>query len=246
MSELAVSIRQHGLLQPIAVRQMSSGYQLISGERRLRACRSIGLKTVSALVLDVTEQQAAMLTMIENLQREELGFFEEAEGYSTLICIHGLTQREVAEQIGKKQSTVANKLRLLQLSPDIRTRILHAGLSERHARCLLRLKNDASRESALDKMIARHLSVRQSEELIEGMLQADLSVTPRQPRHINRVYADWRLLNNSIKSAVGHMRDAGIPVKYTLHEEEDYMQATIIMPKRREEPITFIPISAKK
>ena len=151
IQELADSIRQIGLLQPINVRRCGDGkYELIAGERRLRACKLAGLSYVKALITStLSDQELASIAMIENLQRENLHFFEEAEGYQSLLREHGFTQEELAKKLSKNQSTIANKLRILKLTRNVKDKILTTGLSERHARALLRLHNEKAQPSGL-------------------------------------------------------------------------------------------------
>ena len=209
LQELALSIRQHGLLQPISVRALPGGrYQLIAGERRLRACRLIGQATIRAVVLSVDEHQAALLCMVENLQREGLHFFEEAEGFASLIRVHGLTQEQVAERLGKQQSTIANKLRLLRLPQQVREIVIRCGLSERHARALLRLPNAAMQLQIAQRIASEGLNVRATDTLVERILQELMPLEeadePASGR-VRRAYGDWRLLNNAIKTSVNQM-----------------------------------------
>ena len=146
LQDLCESIRQVGLIQPISVRKLGGPYyELIAGERRLRACRMAGIRRIDAIVLPANDQDSAMVALVENLQRENLSFFEEAEGYYNLINEHGFTQEELARRMGKTQSAVANKLRLLKISPAIRRRLAESTLSERHARALLRIHDEIGR-----------------------------------------------------------------------------------------------------
>ncbi len=247
LQELALSIRQHGLLQPISVRALPGGrYQLIAGERRLRACRLIGQATIRAVVLSVDEHQAALLCMVENLQREGLHFFEEAEGFASLIRVHGLTQEQVAERLGKQQSTIANKLRLLRLPQQVREIIIRCGLSERHARALLRLPNASLQLQIAQRIAAEGLNVRATDTLVERILQelmpleeADEPTTGR----VRRAYGDWRLLNNAIKTSVNQMVTAGLPVQYFLRDAGDNMEILVLVPKnahRAQQPLSVV------
>jgi len=171
LGELAASITQHGLLQPIFVRSNGAFYELVAGERRLRAARLAGLTHIPALVKETGEQASAVLALVENLQREDLHFLEEAEGYLNLAQEHSLTQEEIAGRVGKSQSGVANKMRLMRLGRALRAELAQAGLTERHARALLRLPEELMQRKALGHIIHRQLNVRQAEDLIDGMLQ---------------------------------------------------------------------------
>ena len=153
LDELAQSIKTYGLLQPILVRRHQGAYQLVAGERRLRACKLLGWQKIPAVIREVNDSAMAAMALIENLQRENLSYFEEAEGYQRLLDEFGLTQEVLAQRIGKSQSTIANKMRLLKLATSIQQKLLEAGLSERHARALLRLPDNESREKVLEKII---------------------------------------------------------------------------------------------
>ncbi len=227
LSELATSIQRNGLLQPIVVRTAAKGFQLIAGERRLRACRMAGFETIRAIVISVDNEQAALLCMVENLQREQLHFFEEAQGYERLIRIHGLTQQKLAERLGKQQSTIANKLRLLRLDERIKAKIMRYNLSERHARALLRLSDTESRKAILDQVVKRDLNVRETEELI----QQSLIPSSKGKAKIQRIYSDWRLLNNSVKAMVNKMRRTGSVVHYSVQDMGTSIKMSITMPK---------------
>ena len=247
LQELALSIRQHGLLQPISVRALPGGrYQLIAGERRLRACRLIGQATIRAVVLSVDEHQAALLCMVENLQRERLHFFEEAEGFASLIRVHGLTQEQVAERLGKQQSTIANKLRLLRLPQQVREIVIRCGLSERHARALLRLPNAAMQLQIAQRIASEGLNVRATDTLVERILQELMPLEeadePASGR-VRRAYGDWRLLNNAIKTSVNQMVTAGLPVQYFLRDAGDNMEILVLVPKnahRAQQPLSVV------
>ncbi len=247
LQELALSIRQHGLLQPISVRALPGGrYQLIAGERRLRACRLIGQATIRAVVLSVDEHQAALLCMVENLQREGLHFFEEAEGFASLIRVHGLTQEQVAERLGKQQSTIANKLRLLRLPQPVREIVIRCGLSERHARALLRLPNAAMQLQIAQRIASEGLNVRATDTLVERILQELMPLEeadePASGR-VRRAYGDWRLLNNAIKTSVNQMVTAGLPVQYFLRDAGDNMEILVLVPKnahRAQQPLSVV------
>lgn len=209
LTELAESIAQYGVLQPLLVSPAEDGrYMLIAGERRLRASRMAKLTEVPVIISEYTSQQIAEIALIENLQREDLHYLEEAEGYEQLMEQFHLTQEAMAARVGKKQSTIANKLRLLRLSPTVRKVLVDAALSERHARALLKLSDDTRRLEALEVIIAKKYSVRQTEEYIAKLLDA------KQPEKQRRmvIVNDVRIYLNSIKQVVGAIKDVGIPV----------------------------------
>lgn len=209
LTELSESIAQYGVLQPLLVSPAEDGrYMLIAGERRLRASRMAKLTEVPVIISEYTSQQIAEIALIENLQREDLHYLEEAEGYEQLMEQFHLTQEAMAARVGKKQSTIANKLRLLRLSPTVRKVLVDAALSERHARALLKLPDDTRRLEALEVIIAKKYSVRQTEEYIAKLLDA------KQPEKQRRmvIVNDVRIYLNSIKQVVGAIKDVGIPV----------------------------------
>ena len=209
LEELADSIAQYGVLQPLLVAPAEDGrYLLIAGERRLRASRMAKLEEVPVIISEYTSQQIAEIALIENLQREDLHFLEEAEGYEQLMEQFHLTQEALAARVGKKQSTIANKQRLLRLSPEIRKLLVEKNLSERHARALLRLDDDAQRMEVLQTVIARGYNVRQTEEYIAKLLAEKQQEKKKRLVIVN----DVRIYLNSIKQVVNSIKSVGIPV----------------------------------
>lgn len=232
LEELGNSIRQYGLMQPLVVRQLNCNeYELIAGERRLRACRHIGLERVPAVIMCVGGTDSAVLALIENIQRENLNYMEEAEAFTALISEHGLTQEELADKLGKKQSTVANKIRILKLSPEIRAVLMQNRLTERHARALLRLPDEKTRRRALDSIVQRGLNVAKSEELIEAMLEKIQGISKEKQKKNIRVFKDIRIFVNTIRQAVDMMKQSGIAAQSNKREFEDYIEYTIKIPK---------------
>ena len=218
LEELSASIAQYGVLQPLLVSPTEDGrYLLIAGERRLRASRMAKLTEVPVIISDYTNQQIAEIALIENLQREDLHFLEEAEGYEQLMEQFHLTQEAMAARVGKKQSTIANKLRLLRLSPAVRKVLVDAGLSERHARALLKLDDDAKRLEVLEVVVAKNYSVRQTEEYINKLLEDNQQEKRRRMVIVN----DVRIYLNSIKQVVNAIKDVGIPVNMEQTVEGD-------------------------
>ena len=235
---LADSIRKNGIIQPLVVRKREDGgYELIAGERRLRAARFAGLKEVPCVEQTVDDRKAAVLCLIENLQRRDLTLFEEAEGIRALMNEWGLSQYETAVRLGKSQSAVANKLRLLRLNPDQRARIVAAGLSERHARALLRLVEDKERDDALNEIIARQLSVRETEEYIEALLTppVEQAVLEKPPVIREHVIRDFRIYVNTLTKAVDTIRRSGLDARADKTENDAFIRYTVIIPKERRE-----------
>ena len=225
---LAQSIRSNGILQPLLVRALENGqYELIAGERRLRAARLIGLSKVPCIVNSVSETDSATFAIIENLQRQNLDYFEEAEAMAVLINNYRMSQEELCKKLGKAQSTLSNKLRLLKLSEEMRYKISRAGLSERHARALLSLTDEVQRARALSIIIDRHLTVSESESLIEQMLRKN--ETPK--RQILKGFKDIRIFINTLNNAVDTIRKAGIDADSGKTETDEYVEYIVRIPK---------------
>ena len=229
LQELAQSIAVYGILQPLTVRKKENEYQLVAGERRLRAAKLAGLKQVPCLIAQVEERDAGLLALIENLQRRDLNCFEEAEAIAALLRRYGLSQEQAARKLGKSQSAVANKLRLLRLPEDVRTAILENNLTERHGRVLLRLDDAESQRNALRLMVQRQLNVAQSEELVEKLLR-EKQVIPPQKR-VSYIIKDVRIFLNSIDRSLQVMRQAGVAAKMGREDTEETIVLTIRIPK---------------
>ena len=170
LNELTESIRQHGILQPLSVRRVESGYELIAGERRLRAGIRAGLTEIPCIVMRMTEQESAMTALVENLQRQDLDFVEEARGIDLLIRQFSMSQEQVARLLGKSQSAIANKLRLLKHSPQVLEALRQGSLTERHARALLKLPAEYQKMQAISTIVRQNMSVARTEQYIEGLL----------------------------------------------------------------------------
>ena len=207
LEELTESIEEFGIIQPISVRKIRGGYEIVAGERRFRAAENAGLDSVPAIILNVDEKKSALLALLENLQRDDLSFFEVAESYQNLIKTQGMTQEEIAKKLGKSQSNIANKLRLLRLYPRTRRLILEYSLSERHARALLHLTNEEAQLSAVRTINEKSLNVKESEELIKKMLKPKQA--PAQKIKF-KSFQDVRVFTNTIKKALEIMRDGGV------------------------------------
>jgi ParB family chromosome partitioning protein len=228
---LSQSIKHNGILQPLTVREMPNGeFELVAGERRLRAAIMAGLKIVPCIPVDLDDTQTAVMSLIENLQREDLNFFDEAASIEKLINKFGMTQEEVAKKIGKGQSTVANKLRLLRISNSQREKILELNLTERHARALLRL-DDSQREAALNIIAKRNLNVEETDKLVENMLFPQNSVE----RKNRSVIKDVRIFFNTINNAINLMRESGIDAVAIKQEYDEYFEYTVKIPKIQKE-----------
>lgn len=231
---LAQSIRANGILQPLLVRSLENEkYELIAGERRLRAARLIGLTKVPCIVNDISESDSAVFAVIENLQRQNLDYFEEAEALALLISDYRMSQEELCKKLGKAQSTLSNKLRLLKLNEEMRFKISRAGLSERHARALLSLTDEVQRARALSIIIDRHLTVNESESLIEQMLRKNEA--PK--RQILKGFKDIRIFINTLNNAVDAIRKAGIDADSVKTETDEYVEYIVRIPKLEDRPM---------
>lgn len=223
---LAISIRMNGILQPITVRETPNGYEVVSGERRLRASRLAGMLSVPCIVIDVNSFKSAVYALIENLQRQNLGYFEEAVAIERLMKDFGLSQEEAAKQLGKAPSTVSNKLRLLSLQGEVRDLLCVHGLSERHARALLRLPEEKVLP-VLQKIIERKLNVTQSEAYIEEILSEKQS-----NRTTKTMFSDVKIFLKTINHAVDTMKKAGIKADIKKEEQEESFVYHIKIPKK--------------
>lgn len=231
LEELSASILSYGVLQPITVRKMSGGYyELVAGERRLRASELAGLTTIPAILLQVSDSDSAALAFIENIQRQNLSFLEEAEGYRSMMEDYGLTQEELAVKLSKSQSSIANKLRVLKLEEPVKRMLLEYHFTERHARALLKLPDEESRLMMLQRMVREEMNVKRTEEAIQETLEEmrRLSVQRAEQREKRYVRSsDFRLFTNTIKQSVEVIRRSGMDVLYEDRQEEDCCEIVI-------------------
>lgn len=220
---LAESIHHNGLLQPITVRRTEDGrYELISGERRLRACKMAGISAIPSIIIEINEEKSALLAVIENLQRENLHFFEEALAIERLIKGFGISQEELSRKLGKSQSSLSNKLRILRLPDEIRYNVMIYGLTERHARALLRLPSTALMEQVIDTVVEQGLTVSATEQLICDILTKNPEKEKKGKKVM--VFKDVRIFINTLNHAVSTMRKSGINAKATKNETEEYIE----------------------
>lgn len=231
IQELAQTIKTHGIIQPIVVRRKDNLYEIIAGERRWRAVKSLNFETIPALIKHFNDSQTASVALIENLQREGLTSIEEARAYAQLIELHNLTQESLAQRLGKGQSTIANKLRLLHLPEEVQDALLQRVISERHARALLSLKDPQLIVKALNKIIERDLNVKQTEDLITFM-KDNSNKTKKKPKPFRKaVSKDLRLAMNTIRKSLDMVTETGMKIDSHEEEHEDYYQFTIKIPK---------------
>lgn len=234
LRELAESIRRHGILQPLTVRRTAAGWELVAGERRLRAARMAGLRQVPCLVAQVGEEDAALLALIENLQRRDLDYMEEAAAIASLIRRYDLSQQQAAEKLGRSQSAVANKLRLLRLEEPVTAALHRYGLTERHARALLRLGDGEERLQAAEHMGRLGLNVAQAEAYIDRLVAAKQIQPPR--RRPTYIIKDVRLFLNSVERGVQLMRGAGVGAQVARQDTDSEICLTVRIPKRASSP----------
>ena len=234
VNELAQSIRACGLIQPVVVRRSGSGYQLVVGERRYLACRKLGWKKISASVKALSDNDMATIALIENLQRENLSYLEEANAYVNLMMNFSITQEELARRLGKTQSTIANKVRLLKLARSVQEQLLKKGLSERHARALLRLDGEDKQTSMLNEISQRNLTVSQAEKRIDKMNEEKSA--KGQIKKPKTVIRDIRIVLNTIREAVALIESSGLYPEVDEKVEHDYIEVTIRLTKEMLDP----------
>ena len=229
LRELSESIAAYGILQPLTVRAQNGGYELVAGERRWRAARMAGLRQVPCLLARVDEEDAALLALIENLQRRDLDYMEEASAIARLLRRYGLSQQQAAEKLGRSQSAVANKLRLLRLEEPVVDALRRYGLTERHARALLRLEDGEQRLAAAEHMGKRGMNVAAAEAYIEQLIARSQTTPPK--RRSTYVIKDVRLFLNSVERGIRLMRGAGVGVKVARQDTEEEICLTVRIPK---------------
>ena len=222
LTELCDSIRQHGILQPLSVRRSGTGYELIAGERRLRAAQLAGLTDIPCIVMNMTDKESGMAALVENLQRQDLDFIEEARGISCLMEQWSMSQEQAARLLGKSQSAVANKLRLLRHSPEVLTALREAGLTERHARALLKLGSDPEKFSAIAVITQQAMSVARTEKYIEELLSR------KEPKPQK---ANVGAFLNSLNQSLARIQQSGVAAISERRETDRQIVLTITIPK---------------
>jgi ParB family transcriptional regulator, chromosome partitioning protein len=228
INELAESIKNYGIIQFITVRVKDEGYELITGERRLRACKELGLKEIPAIIKEFSDQEIAEIALVENLQRKDLNFLEEAEGYRQLINNFNLTQSKLADKIGKSQATIANKLRLLSLHTDVRRLLQSSRISERHARALLKLEKKSQQLKVVDRIKEKELTVKETEKLVNKIINKE-----RKKKRIITVFKDLRVFTNTLQKTIQEMQTAGLDVEVSKKEDDQFIEYLIRLPKKK-------------
>lgn len=230
LEELSNSIKDYGVLQPILVRRMEQGiYSIIAGERRYRASCQAGLTEIPAIIQNLEEEQAALIALVENVQREDLNYIEEAKAYKKLVDDFKLTQAEIAQKVGKQQSTISNKIRLLTLPEDILELLTVHGLTERHARALLRIEEENNRRKIIDKIVKNNLNVKQTEKLIEEFLEGQAE-QKRKKQKVN--YISYKIYVNTIRKAFSQIKEIENDAVFSQEDKGEYLEVKITIPKK--------------
>lgn len=230
IDELCQTIKTHGIIQPIVVRVRDNRYELIAGERRWRAVKKLGHETIPAIIREFNDSQAASIALIENLQREGLTAIEEAIAYQQLIDMHQLTQESLAQRLGKSQSTIANKIRLLQLSEPVKLALMERKITERHARALLSLDQEELQARILEDIISKELNVKQTEARIAFLKETVKTAKTKTKRF--SYSKDVRLALNTIRQSVDMVTSSGLQINTTEQDHEDHYEIVIRIPKR--------------
>lgn len=228
MEELTGSIKEYGVLQPIILKDEKEHYTIIAGERRYRAAQLAGLEKIPAIIKTMETKEAALIALVENVQREDLNFLEEARAYKKLMDDFNLTQGEIAEKVNKRQSTISNKIRVLSLPENIQEQLVDNRLTERHARALLKLKDDEDRKQVMERIVANGLNVKQTEKLIEDVL-AKKEEALRKRRKVN--YISYKIYLNTIRKAFNQIKEMENNVKMSQEDKGDFLEVKILLPK---------------
>ncbi len=234
--ELSRSISAYGVIQPIIVRQFEKKFQIVAGERRYRACKLLGLKAIPAIVQEMNDEKAAAISVIENLQRRELNFFEEAYAYSLLINFFSMTQEELAFKVGKSQSAIANKLRILKLPEEVRDKIYPEIISERHARALLKLNTAEMQIEVLNQIYEKDLTVKQTENLVLKVSQNNIPIEDKKGeagQNFSMIIRDARIFLNTIRETVKRAKQTGVDIAMVENDSEEEYQVLIKIGKKR-------------
>ena len=230
LTQLASSIRDYGVLQPILVKPTAEGsFMVIAGERRYRAACQAGLFTIPAIVRSMEEEEAALVALVENVQRENLGYLEEARAYKKLMDDFGLTQSEIAQKVGKQQSTISNKIRILSLPDDIQEVLTEHRLTERHARALLRVQGENDRRKVIARVIKNNLNVKQTEKLVDDLLSGQEELR-RKKNKVN--YISYKIYVNTIRKAFSQIKEMEENAIFTQEDKGDVLELKITIPKK--------------
>ena len=229
IEELAGSIKEYGVLQPILLRDDGKEYTIIAGERRFKAAQLAGLKKIPAIIKTMENKEVALIALVENVQREDLNFLEEARGYKKLMDDFGLTQVEIAEKMNKKQSTISNKIRLLSLPDEIQASIVANNLTERHARALLKLRYEEDRKQVIKRVVQNNLNVKQTEKLIEEVSQKKEELL-RKKNKIN--YISYKIYLNTLRKAFNQIKEMEKNAIFEQTDKGEFLEVKIVLPKK--------------
>lgn len=232
LEELSLSIKNYGLIQPIVVRKLADElYELIAGERRFKASKLINLTEIPAIVITAGEEESAAMALIENLQRENLNFLEEAIAFEKIIVEFGITQQQLADKIGKTQSTVANKMRLLKLPDKVKECLVESNLTERHARALLKISDEQLMLDVLDKVVKKELNVSDTEKLIKSLVK-DINEKKLKNKLYIKNFINYKIYINTIKNAYNEILKTGVDAKFEETESDNYIELKVRIPKK--------------
>lgn len=232
LEELSQSIKNYGIIQPITVRKIYDDiYEIVAGERRFKAVKLLSMETIPAVVIEVKEEESAAMALIENLQREDLDFIEEAMAYERLIEDFDLNQTQLAEKLGKSQSTIANKMRILKLPESVKQRLREGGLSERHARALLKIDDEELLLGIVEKVINKDLNVSETEKLVNSIAEDINEKKIRDKRYV-RNFINYKIYINTIKNAYNEIVKTGIDAKFEQDESDEYIEIKVKIPKK--------------
>jgi ParB family chromosome partitioning protein len=232
LEELSLSIKNYGVIQPITIRNIYDDiYEIIAGERRFRAAKLLGMNSIPAVIIEVGEEESAAMALIENLQRENLDFIEEAMAFERLIEDFDLNQTQLAEKVGKSQSTIANKMRILKLPESVKQKIKQSNLSERHARALLKIDDEELLLNIVDKIIKKDLNVSATEKLIKSILE-DVNMEKTKDKRYVRNFINYKIYINTIKNAYNEIVKTGIDAKFEQGESDEFIEIKVRIPKK--------------
>ncbi len=231
LEELKESIKSYGVIQPISVRKLNyDNYEIIAGERRYKAAKMAGLMEIPSIVVEIDEKDSANIALIENIQREDLNFIEEANAYKNIMKEFGLTQEELAKKIGKKQSTIANKVRILKLPENLKDKLLNNNLTERHGRALLKIEDSEIQQEIINKIIDKNLNVKDTERLIKSV-ENKINKEEKPNKQNIRNFINYKIYINTIKNAYNEIVKTGINAKFEEKEKDDYIEVKVKIPK---------------
>jgi len=232
LEELSQSIKSYGIIQPITVRKIYDDiYELVAGERRLKAVKLLRMESIPAVVIEVKEEESAAMALIENLQREDLDFIEEAMAFERLIEDFGINQTQLAEKLGKSQSTIANKMRILKLPDSVKKELREAKLTERHARALLKIEDEEVLLSILEKIVKKDLNVSETEKLVNSIAE-DLNIKKMKDKRYVRNFINYKIYINTIKNAYNEIVKTGIEAKFEQQESDEFIEIKVRIPKK--------------